>query len=162
MNLEEDLLDVLCFYIAVGMQICNCLKTFLHKPVFGQPSRSLGEEKGHEHQECGEDDLDDKRTLPRHGAWKHEMEAVIDPARQHVSRDETSILDADHHTSGVRCRDLGLDDRDRHGEETDADTLDSAAGDEGGETRSEDLDEGAEEVYQAAQPDSPLSTDHVA
>ena len=62
----------------------------------------------------------------------------------------------------MRCRDLGLDDGDSHGEETNTETLDSAAGNKSGEPRSEDLDKGAEEVDEAAQADSPLSTDHVA
>ena len=71
---------MLHFRVAIGMQIRNRLETFLHESVLGQPSRSLGEEEGHEHQKCREDDLDDEGTLPRHGVWEHEMKAVVDPA----------------------------------------------------------------------------------
>jgi hypothetical protein len=60
------------------------------------------------------------------------------------------------------CRNLGLDDGDSHGEEANSDALDRAAGNEGGEARSKDLDKGTEEVDETAQTDSPLSTDHIA
>lgn len=144
------------------MQIRNRLKTFLHESILGQPSRGLWEEKRHEHEDCREENLNEERALPRHGVGKQEIKAVVDPARQHVSRDKAAILNANHHTPGMGCRDLGLNDGDSHGEEPNTDTLDGAAGNEGGEIWSEHLDKGAEEVNEAAQADSPLSTDHIA
>lgn len=90
------------------------------------------------------------------------MKPVVDPTRQHVSRNQASILDTDHRTSGVRCCNLGLNDGDSHGKETNTDTLDCAAGNESGEIWSKDLDEGAEEVDEAAEANSPLSANHIA
>lgn len=153
---------MLCLCVAIGMQICNGLKTFLHESILGQPTRSLGEEERHEHENSREDDLNDEWSLPRHGLWEQEMKPVVDPARQHVSRNQASILDADHHASSVRCCNLGLNDRDSHGEETNADTLDCASGNKGGEIWSKDLDKGAEEVDEATKADSPLSANHIA
>lgn len=153
---------MLCFGIAIGVQICNGLETFLHESILRQPPGSLGEEERHEYENSREDDLDNEWPLPRHGVWEHEMKTVVDPARQHVSSDEASVLDADHHTSCMWCGNLGLNDGDSHGEKADTDTLNSAAGNKGGEIGSKDLDKGAEEVDEAAEANGPLSTNHIA
>lgn len=89
------------------------------------------------------------------------MEAVIDPARQHVASDKTGVLNPYHQAASVgRCY-FRLDDGNCHGEEANTETLDCSASDEGTESRSEDLYEGAKEVDQATKTNRPLAADHI-
>ena len=134
----------------------------MHVAVHSQPSWCFGKEERHNDQDERQNDLDDKWTLPRHLVRKHEVEAIVYPARQHISSNQARVLNAHHQASAMRSCDLSLNDGDSHGEEADAETLDSATGDEGGKVRSKNLDEGAEEVDEAADTDTFLSTDDVA
>ena len=92
---------------------------------------------------------------------KHEVEAVINPAGQHVASNETSILNADHEASRVRGCNFRSNDGDYHWEEANAKTLNHSARHESTESGGEDLYKGSEEVDEATETDSSLATDHI-
>ena len=146
LDLEVHLLDMRCVDITTRVEVRNCLEAFLHETILGQPSWSLGEKERHDDQDEGENDLDDKGALPRYVIWEHEVKPVVNPAGQHVSGDETCVLNSNHQASSMGRRDFSLDNRNDHGQKAHTEALESSSDDEGREVGSEDLDESREEV----------------
>ena len=70
--------------------------------------------------------------------------------------------DANHEPARMGCSNLGLDDRNCHGQEANTNTLNGASGNEDVEARSEHLHKCCEEVDECADADALLSPDHVS
>lgn len=120
------------------------------KAVFDEPAGRLREEDRPGKQHRSENSLHDVRSPPRYLTWCGEKEAIANPSRDGIPSIEADVLDRDEKTACMAGSDLALQNGDGHGQHSNGDALDRSSDDEGGETRSKDLDESGDEVYNSA------------
>lgn len=120
------------------------------EPIFDEPAWSLREEDRPSEQQHAENGLHDVWSAPGDLAWRSKEEAIANPSRKGDASVKADVPDRGKKTARMSRSDLALKNGDRHGQHAHGHALDRTSDDEDAETRSEDLDESRDEVYDGA------------